>query len=91
MEGKSMSWFMIAIRVIAELPGLITTAEKAFDGVPDSNADKKLMVTETVKTLFGILFGVTTGDQAAMWKRVEMIVSPLIDFFCRFMFKDEVK
>jgi len=82
---------MIAIRIIAELPGLITTAEKAFDGVPDSNADKKLMVTETAKTLFGIMFGISTGDQAELWKKADVVVSPLIDLFCRFMFKDEVK
>ena len=75
-----MGWITLAIQILGQLPKLLKIAEKAFDKEPDSGAQKKEMVLETVKAIsIGVL-----GDKG--WDKVDGIVNPVIDVMCYFFF-----
>lgn len=80
-----MSWFSVAIKVLRKLPELLNIAEKAFDDVPDSGAQKKEMVMATVQT---IAIGVLGEDG---WDKIDGIVKPVIDIMCFFFFPNDKK
>jgi len=84
-----MNWIGIALQAITILPRLITVAEKAFDGVPDSGTEKKQMVKTTVQALVAATLGVSTGGQAETWKKIEAFIDPAIDVMCAFLFPRE--
>jgi len=75
-----MQWILLAMQIIAKLPELLKIAERAFDDIPDSGAQKKEMVLATVRAIVsGII-----GDSS--YARVEKIVIPVIDIMCVFLF-----
>jgi hypothetical protein len=79
-----MSWFMLAIQILAQLPELLAIAEKAFDDEPDSGAQKKEMVLATVKAIVGGVVG-----DSKIWNKVKMIIDPAINIMCIFLFPNE--
>jgi hypothetical protein len=75
-----MGWFSLALNVLKKLPELLKIAEKAFDDVPESGAQKKEMVMAAVQTIaIGVL-----GDKG--WDKIDGIVKPVIDIMCYFFF-----
>jgi hypothetical protein len=88
-----MSWISLVLQILKALPKLITVAEQAFDGVPDSGADKKRMVKTAVHAIVSSILGVSSGGQDDTWKKIAGIIDPVIDIMCMFLFpKDrEVK
>lgn len=81
-----MSWFVIAMKIIFELPKLMAVAEKAFDGVPDSGAEKKAMVKTTVHSIVSAMLGVSAAGSSETWKKIEGVIDPVIDITCTFLF-----
>ena len=66
-------------------------AEKAFDNVPDSGAEKKALVTNAVKAVLGGVGAISTGGQAETFARVEAPVSEIIDSAASIMFPSTKK
>jgi len=64
-------------------------AEKAFDGVPDSGAEKKTLVTDAVKAVVGGVGAVSTGGQAETFDRIAPTVSVMIDGAAAIMFPNK--
>jgi hypothetical protein len=81
-----MAWIGILLKLMAALPDLLKVAEKAFDGIPDSGAEKKKMVLVAVKAIVVAMLGV---DDAKTIKLIENIISPLINIMCGFLFPHE--
>lgn len=81
-----MNWILIAMQLLAKLPALMMVAEKAFDDIPDSGAEKKEMVMTAAKAIAGGILGISTGGQAETWARIEKIINPAIDIMCTFLF-----
>jgi len=86
-----MNWISIALQALKILPEIMTVVEKAFDGIPDSGADKKQMVKTVVQSVVTAVTGVSTGGQADTWKMIERIIDPAIDIVCSFLFPNEKK
>ena len=81
-----MNWFSIAMKIIFQLPKLMAVAEKAFDGVPDSGAEKKEMVKTTVHTIVSAMLGFSAAGTEATWKQIEGVIDPVIDIACTLLF-----
>jgi len=84
-----MTWFLLAIQLLSTLPKLLALAEKAFDDIPDSGAQKKEMVMAAVKAIVEGVLGVSTGGQADLWKKIQMVIEPAIDIMCTFLFPNK--
>jgi hypothetical protein len=84
-----LTWIPIILSIIKGIGELIKIAEKAFDGIPDSGAQKKAMVMEAVHTIVDSLDDLTLTPE--IWARIESIVSPFIDMLCSFVFKSNKK
>jgi len=86
-----MNWIMLAFNIIAELPVILKIVEKAFDGVPDSGAEKKKMAKEMAKAIIRGMSGISGSDLDGILKKVDVLVDPLIDLMCAVFFpKEEV-
>jgi lipoate synthase len=82
-----MQWIGLIFKLIPLVSKLMVLAERAFDDVPESGAQKKQMVMETIRTIVESLSGVVlTAD---MWAKIEAILSALVDIVCPFLFPKE--
>jgi lipoate synthase len=82
-----MQWIGLIFKLIPLVSKLMVLAERAFDDVPESGAQKKQMVMETIRTIVESLSGVVlTAD---MWTKIEAILSALVDIVCPFLFPKE--
>ena len=82
-----MQWISLAIRLIPKAIELIKIAEKLFDSVPDSGAQKKEYVMQAIRAIVEGLSGIT-GTQE-MWDKIQEAISPVIDIACYFLFPKE--
>lgn len=78
--------WLILLKLLPMLFQLIPIAEKAFDGVPDSGAEKKALVTDAAKALLAGVGAVSTGGQAETFETVAPAVSNIIDNAAGIMF-----
>jgi hypothetical protein len=78
-----MNWIMLVLQIIKRLPELLQVAEKAFDDVPDSGAQKKEMVMTTVRAIVSAVIG------DVFWEKIEGIATALIDILCSFIFPND--
>jgi hypothetical protein len=86
-----MNYFILIMRLMPFVSTLVEIAEKLFDDKPDSGAEKKAMVMAVVKGLVNIMIGVSTGGQQETWKKLEPLISQLVDAICAVLFPhDEV-
>lgn len=84
-----LAWIGIAIQIMGSLNSLLQIAEKAFDGIADSGAQKKEMVMQAIHAIVeGIDDFVLTPK---IWARLEAIFSPVIDLMCSFLFPHKKK
>ena len=84
-----MSWFMLAIQILGQLPELMRIAEKAFDDEPDSGAQKKEMVIAAVEAIVSGITGI--GGDSKIWGKIKMIIDPAINIMCVFFFPNDKK
>jgi hypothetical protein len=84
-----MTWIQILFKAIPFVMEMIQLAEKAFDDVPDSGAEKKAMVMQAVQAAFDTVVGSSTGGQKETWERLRPIIESLIDMACGFIFPHE--
>jgi len=84
-----MQWFAMVFRLIPMVTKLMTIAEQAFDDIPESGPQKKQLVMEAVKAVFDAIIGASTGGQQETWKKIEPVVSSIIDAICDFIFPKE--
>lgn len=78
--------WLILLKLLPTLFQLMGIAEKAFDGVPDSGAEKKALVTDAAKAILGGVEALSTGGQAATYDVVAPVVSTMIDSAAGIMF-----
>ena len=86
-----MNWVPLALQILSVLPKLMVVAEEAFDGVPDSGADKKRMVKTVIQSIVAAVLGVSMGAQRKTWGKIERITDPAIDIMCTFLFPNDEK
>lgn len=84
-----MSWIVVVLKLIPTITRLMAVAEQAFDGEPDSGAQKKAYVMEGLKAIVEGLSGFTGSEE--LWAKVETVISPLIDIACLVLFKKDKK
>jgi len=86
-----MSYLTMIIRMIPVIFKLMSIAEKAFDGIPDSSQEKFNMVVTAIKELIKGISGFTLDD--ATWAKIEGVLEPLINLACTVLFPkdDEVE
>jgi len=84
-----MTWFQILIKAIPFVMEMIQLAERAFDDVPDSGAEKKAMVLQAVQSAFDVVVGSSTGGQKETWERLRPVIENLIDMAVGFVFPHE--
>ena len=86
-----MAWLTLLLKLIPTIIQLMAFAEKAFDGVPDSGAQKKAMVVGTAKAVVEGIASVSTGGQKETWNEIAEPISTVIDGAASIMFpNDEV-
>ena len=81
-----MNWVSLIFRLIPLVSKLMILAEKAFDDIPESGAQKKQMVMDTIRAIVEGLSGVVLTPD--MWAKIEAILSALVDIVCPFLFPD---
>ena len=81
-----MAWVTMAIRLIPFVIKMVGIVEKLFDDVPDSGADKKQFVMTAVEGIFGVVLGISTGEQKALWEKLKPTISAIIDAVCNVVF-----
>ena len=80
-------WIGIFIKVIPFIHTMMDIAEKMFDDIPDSGAEKKAMVLEAVKSLIQTLLVLTSEeDFEKIWVKIEKPISILINATCLVLF-----
>lgn len=84
-----MTWFLIVSKLLKTLVELLHIAEKMFDDIPDSGAQKKAFVMQAVRSVVEGMSGVVLTDE--LWAKVETVSSLVIDAFCLFLFPHEAK
>ena len=82
-----MNWVSLIFKLIPLVSKLMILAEKAFDDIPESGAQKKQMVMDTVKAIVEGLSGVVLTPE--LWAKIESILSVLVDIVCPFLFDEE--
>ena len=82
-----MNWVSLIFKLIPLVSKLMILAEKAFDDIPESGAQKKQMVMDTVKAIVEGLSGVVLTPE--LWVKIESILSVLVDIVCPFLFDEE--
>ena len=81
-------WLML-LKLLPMIFQLVGIAEKAFDGVPDSGAEKKSLVTAAAKAVVGGVGAISTGGQAETFDRIAPTVSVMIDSAASIMFPNK--
>jgi hypothetical protein len=85
---KVWSYVTLAMKLMPLVTDLVVIAEKLFDDVPESGADKKAMVMSGIKSVFSAMISVSTGGQQDTWSRLEPFVSQIVDSICSVLFPD---
>ena len=85
-----MSYLTIIIKLVPFAIKMMGIAEKLFDDMPESGAQKKVMVMSAVEGLFEAVLSVSSTSNREIWQRIEPAISGIIDAACGFMFDDEV-
>lgn len=84
-----MGWFLIALRVIPKLVTLMKIAEKLFDDIPDSGAQKKEYVVAAIKAIVEGITGFTGAEWDNIWNKVYESIVALIDIFASLLFSHD--
>lgn len=84
-----MGWISLVIRLIPKVIELMGIAEKLFDDIPESGAQKKEYVMAAVKAIVEGISGISGSEE--MWKKVQTALTSLIDIAAYFLFPHEDK
>lgn len=81
-----MQWILIVLRLIPSITELMKIAEKLFDSIPDSGAQKKEYVIAAIKAIVESITGFTGDEWDVIWNKVYEAVDSLINIFAIFLF-----
>ena len=81
-----MGWLLIVLRLIPQVVKLMKIAEKLFDDVLDSGAQKKEYVLAAIKAIVEGITGFTGDEWDVIWNKIYEAVDGLINIFAIFLF-----
>lgn len=76
----------IIVKFMPYIVSLMGLAEQFFVEKPQSGSEKKAFVIQALKTLFGLIKGVSTGSQKETWSTLEPVLNTIIDMTAPLVF-----